>query len=684
MVETILLILNYIKFLIFCFLFVCCSKKEPFAIENNKLSEKNLSLLLEKANDDKYDVNQKKRYAQEAFEIINHQKVDSLSVSNLFKVANRFYNIGDWTNFKFVVDNIKIQALQRKDTLNLAKSYSYLGDYYSSIGFSDSSYIYFYKAEKMFTNTNDKTSLAKVLLNKALLQFNESDFLGSEKTVVKTLRLFRAENTKDVFFESYNLLGIIYNELEEFDKALEFHKKALNISKDKEIPSVYQSRATSLNNIGYVYQNLQNHKKSQEYYLEGLQQKNLKYDKPSLYAMLLDNLAYSRFRLNQRNELPELFLKSLKLRDSLKLTSGIVANKIHLSEYYNFHKDNVKALQYAKEALFSARKDNNYRNVLIALKQMGVVEPQNATRYSKEYIQINDSLQKAERKMGEKFSRIEYETDVLKSENTDLVVQNRNLFYVFSILTLLGLFTFAFMTQKNKHKLLMFKEQQQLANAEIYNLMISQQKSIEENRTKEKKRVARELHDGVLGKIFGVRMNLDGMNAVNDEKTIKSRLKYLAELKQIEQDIREISHDMNRENSELINNFVVILTNLIEHQRKAFKTKVRFSLDKNIDWANITNEVKINLYRIVQEALQNSNKYASPTLIKVEFVKEYEPSRVILSVSDDGKGFNLKKAKKGIGLQNIEFRTKECKGKLELITKLGHGTLLNVEIPIES
>ena len=73
--------------------------------------------------------------------------------------------------------------------------------------------------------------------------------------------------------------------------------------------------------------------------------------------------------------------------------------------------------------------------------------------------------------------------------------------------------------------------------------MISQQKTIEENRAKEKKRVARELHDGVLGKIFGVRMNLDTMNTAQDQHAIKSRLEYLAELKQIEQDIREISHD---------------------------------------------------------------------------------------------------------------------------------------------
>ena len=534
----------------------------------------------------------------------------------------------------------------------------------------------------MYSLFNDDLNLARTLLNKALLQFNESDFLGSERAVIKALRAVKGENSNDIVYDSNNLLGIIYNELEEYDKSIDYHAKALANATDDKIPSVYQSRATSLNNIGYVYQNLKNYRKAQEYYQEGLKQKNLKYDKPSLYAMLLDNLAYSRFRLNEEKELPELFLKSLKLRDSLKLTSGIVANKIHLSEYYSYHNDSIQAVRYAREALSSARNDKNFRNVLVALKQMGMVEPQNATLYSKEYIHINDSLQKAERKMGEKFSRIEYETDVIKSENTDLVVQNRNLFYVFSILTLISVFTFVFVSQRNKHRLLMFKEQQQIANAEIYNLMISQQKTIEDNRAKEKKRVARELHDGVLGKMFGVRMNLDTMNTAQDEYAIKSRLEYLAELKQIEQDIREISHDLNRENTELINNFVVILTNLIENQRKAFKSKVNFTLDKNIEWASISNEIKINLYRIVQEALQNCNKYANPYLITIDFKKINHSDRIQLFITDDGVGFNLKRVKKGIGLQNIEFRTKECKGKLEIKTKPGEGTALTVEVPI--
>lgn len=652
-----------------------------FSAEVNKDS---LEFYLSNANDEKQKIPNRLKFNNLALNILLDGNNDSLNRVNLFKVANRFYNMNNWTEYKSIVMLVLNRSESEKDYSSTAKAYTYLGDYYSSQSITDSAFLFYFRAEKLFLKLGDKYNLAKTRLNKANLQYNESDFLGSEIAVFNALRAVDGDNSKEVLYDSYNLLGAIYNELGEYNKAIDYHSKALSISSSKEIPTVYQSKATSYNNLGFVYQNLNNYDTAIKYFKLGLIQENLITDKPSVYAMLLDNLAYSKFRIGDNNDLLALFEKSLALRDSLGLVTGIFINKIHLSEYYSYKNDDAKAVQYAREALTSARNDKNFRNVLVALKQMGVVEPQNATLYSREYIHINDSLQKAERKMGEKFSRIEYETDVIKSENTDLVVQNRNLFYVFSILTLIGVFTFVFVSQRNKHRELMFKEQQQIANAEIYNLMISQQKTIEENRAKEKKRVARELHDGVLGKIFGVRMNLDTMNTAQDQHAIKSRLEYLAELKQIEQDIREISHDLNRENTELINNFVVILNNLIENQRKAFKTKLNFTLDKNIDWANVSNEVKINLYRMLQEALQNCNKYAKASLIAVDFKKESNPEHLKLCIADDGIGFNLKRAKKGIGLQNIAFRTKECKGKLEIKTKPGEGTQLIIEVPIEN
>ena len=96
---------------------------------------------------------------------------------------------------------------------------------------------------------------------------------------------------------------------------------------------------------------------------------------------------------------------------------------------------------------------------------------------------------KAERKMGEKFSRIEYETSEIKDQNSNLQEKNKTLVYVFSICTLIGLFFYVYKTQQAKNRELLFKQQQQIANEDIYNLMISQQNEIELTRINEKKKV---------------------------------------------------------------------------------------------------------------------------------------------------------------------------------------------------
>lgn len=671
---------HYLFVLIVIVLFACSKKKNS---DNSIVSfQDSLSSYLYMANDLKLPFKKKQEYNQKAFNIIVNQENDSVNKVNLFKVANRYYNMNDWAGYLNTVKVVLEKSKTSRDTLNLAKSYVYLGDYYVAKAISDSAFMFYFKAEKMYLKLDNNYDLARTRLNKANLQYNESDFLGSEKDVFNALRVIKDENANDILYDSYNLLGVIYNELEEYDKSIEFHTKALATLEDKSIPFEFQSNATSLNNIGYVYQNLNQHQQAKKYFQQGLDQKNLAIEKPSLYAMLLDNLAYSKFKLNESEGLPEMFYKSLKIRDSLQLTSGAIANKIHLSEYFASKNDTLKSIQYAKQALVSSRDSKNFRNILIALKQLGVVEPKNASAYSKEYIVINDSLQKAERKMGDKFTRIEYETDEIKDENTDLVVQNRNIVYFFSILTMGGLFLFVIKTQKAKHRELMFKQQQQKANEDIYNLMITQQNTIEINRIKEKKRVARELHDGVLGRMFGVRINLDSLNKINDETATAQRNSYLSELKNIEQDIREISHDLNREKSELINNFVAIVNDLFEEQKKTYKSKLVATIDSGIKWELVSNSIKINLYRIIQEALQNINKYAGANSIKIEL--RLDGDNLKLTISDDGIGFNVKTAKKGIGLQNILFRAGECNGKVDIESNKGEGTTVSLKVPIEN
>jgi len=252
--------------------------------------------------------------------------------------------------------------------------------------------------------------------------------------------------------------------------------------------------------------------------------------------------------------------------------------------------------------------------------------------------------------------------------------------YIFGSILILGLFLYIIKAQKAKNRELLYKQEQQKANEEIYNMMISQQNNVETIRVIEKKRVAQELHDGVLGRMFGVRMNLDSLNNFNDELASKQRNSYIVELKNIEQDIREISHDLSREKSELINNFVAIVDNLFEEQKKTYNSKLVSSIDSSIKWDLMTNAVKINLYRVVQESLQNINKYANANSIKVEFKKGID--NLFLQISDDGVGFNVKKAKKGIGLQNMLSRINECNGVFEIQSKKGEGTIITVTIPI--
>ena len=656
------------------FIFFGCTPKKTAEVSDN-IQKDSLSSYLIIANNFDLSSEQRVQYIDKALKIIMAQENDSLYRTNLFKIANRYYNLDNWKEYKKTVHLVLKKSEIKQDTFSLAKGYIYLGDYYESQAIPDSSYAYFHKAEKMYADLNDNINLAKTIIKKANLQFNQSDLLGSEKAASKVLKIINNTNQSEVLYDAYNLLGLIYNELEDYNNAMVYHNKAL-ASIDEIIPSVFQSEATSYNNIGYTYLKRQNYKQAKIYFQRGLGEKNVSKDKPSLYAMLLNNLAYSKFMLGDKQDMPDLFFQSLKIRDSLQLTAGVIASKINLSEYFISKNDTVQASQFAKQALELSQKSDNYRNVLNSLKQLSIIEPQNAEIYANKYIQVSEKLQKSERKIGNKFTRIEFETEEIKSENNDLVQQNRNLVYIFSGLAMIGLFSFVIRTQKAKNRELLFKQQQQIANEEIYNLMISQQNTIEINRIKEKKRVARELHDGVLGRMFGVRINLDSLNKVVDETAIEKRNNYLTELKNIEQDIREISHDLNREKSELINNFVAIVDNLFEDQKKTYKSKLISNIDSAIKWELVSNSVKINLYRILQEALQNINKYANANTIKIELKKEAE--HLILKITDDGIGFNVKTAKKGIGLQNILFRAKECDGMFDIKSTKGEGTIITV------
>ncbi|MFY0482833.1 sensor histidine kinase [Flavobacterium sp. PLA-1-15] len=666
--------------LIFFFLsFIGCKKTNKGNTYEYTRND-SLAYFLEKANSDSLSYNTRKVYTQKAIGLISKEKNDSMNRVNYFKVANRYYNMNALEDYRNIALLIVEKSSKAKDTMSLIKAYSYMSDYYISKNLSDSSYIYNYKLEKLYTALNDNVNVAKTLLNKAILQHNESDLLGCERTVLTMLKKLRVTNNYELRYEANNLLGIVYGELDEYKLSKSYYEKALEIANRKELAQEYQLKAITLNNMGVLYRNQENYEKALSFFNKAVVQKDLLKDRPNIYAMTKDNIGYSEFKLKNYNNLPGLFFEALKIRDSLHIVSGIIASNIHLSEYYASKRDTVKAVQYAKKSYTVAKENREVRDVLFTLKQLSNVEPKKALEYSAEYYKINDSLQLAERKIKNKFSRIEYETEELVLEKDRLVEQRKTLIYTGLTIILLGVLAYVIRFQAAKNRELKLLQEQQKANEEIYQLMLGQQDKIEEVRQLEKKRIAQDLHDGILGKLFGTRLNLGTLNSNKDDDAIESRKSYIEELKIIEQEIREISHDLNSEKTAIFNNFVLMVSNFIENQSTVCKAKIHFTMDPLIDWNGIDNMAKINLYRILQEAFQNINKYADAQNVFVTFAQNN--SSIQLDVQDDGIGFNYLKKKKGIGLSNMNTRITNSGGTMTVKSEIGKGAKLLFELPL--
>jgi signal transduction histidine kinase len=633
---------------------------------------------------EKYSDTQRINFLNKAFSLTYKLQNTKESRNLLSDIVFQYYNFDVKDGFNNSSKALLKKSLTSLDSLNLGKAYRCRAFYYKKENILDSSFFYFSKAEKIYFKIDDqkKAILANIYLNKGIVQYMASDFLGAELSLTRAYSIFKDSENKNNLYGTLNQLGLTYNELKEYDKAIFYHTKALETVRKYNLQDEQHQEAVCYNNLGYLYIKQKKYIEAITNFEEGLKDKNILKDDPDLYSLLIDNLAYSRLQSSNYKELPKLFFDALAIRQKLNDPEVIVGNYIHISEYYQKKGDKRLSIEYSQKALSNSKQSKIPGNIVLALKQASIVDIKNASVYSKEYIRISDSLQISERNSKDRFNRISLETDEIIQEKDVLEDRNRNLLYVFVTTVILASLLFVVRAQRARTRELLFKQNQQKANEEIFNLMMSQQSIIDESRYKEKKRLARDLHDGVLGRMFGLRLNLDILNSSTDDDAPQKRQELLNQLKTIEQDIREISHDLNREKLVLINNFVSIVHNLLEEQKSLHEAHVDYHIDTKLDWDKIGNAIKINLYRILQEGLQNINKYANAKNIKVDISGDAE--NVYLKIKDDGIGFDVNKKSKGIGMQNMISRTQDCQGIIDISSKKDHGTKIVITVPIET
>ncbi|MDW7691653.1 histidine kinase [Flammeovirgaceae bacterium SG7u.111] len=206
-----------------------------------------------------------------------------------------------------------------------------------------------------------------------------------------------------------------------------------------------------------------------------------------------------------------------------------------------------------------------------------------------------------------------------------------------------------------------------------------------EGQEEERKRIARDMHDGVGQMLYGMQLNLESLMH-NSPKALRSQLSNIQELlTNVIREVRRVSFNLTPSSlsdfgiGPAIKKYCTEVSKLmgidiIFENRDGFINR----LDKNVE---------IHLYRIVQEAINNAIKYASAKNIDVLMTYDYH--NLSIEVTDNGKGFDYDRlnrdgyfAESGHGLFNMQERTSFFNGSFAVDSKIGRGTTIKVNLPI--
>ena len=186
----------------------------------------------------------------------------------------------------------------------------------------------------------------------------------------------------------------------------------------------------------------------------------------------------------------------------------------------------------------------------------------------------------------------------------------------------------------------------------------------------EKDRISRELHNNIGQNILFIRNQM-----VKGQQT-----ELLPAVDQTIREVRNISRDLyptQLEKYGLTTAVDALIEGIQEH------SEIFISHDLEVLDIDLSNNQKINYYRIIQECISNTLKYAEASALRIS--TETKPNGIELTIQDNGKGFDksilTRKSSRSMGMLNIEERVKSLKGKFELETSPGNGTRYTFLIP---
>lgn len=560
------------------------------------------------------------------------------------------------------------------------------GIYMDVTGKSDSAKFYFQKALKLSQKFGFKDLASRCVNNLGMANWNSGNFQTALDYFFESLKM--NDNTKDTKASNsaLNNIGLIYQEMGLNEKALEYHRRALKIRQDFNLPN---EQIASYNNIGINLKELGNYDDAVTAYSQAL---NLAKSENNLleYYRILDNLGNV---YNLQGKLDLALEKYLEIANSTNYNGGeqrLLSLYTNISDLYNERKQPRKAMVYIKKGLDLLKKYPDLRNDTASEFYINSAETnfrlQNyrlARAQKKESFRLKDSIFSEQSAKAIADFEVTYDTEKKEREileqrtiiaENEVVLQRRKyqIYGALGLALILGLMGYLFYNQQRLKNQQLVKENQ-LQDALV---KIETQNQLQEQRL----RISRDLHDNIGAQLTFIISSIDnlkyGFNI--EDKKLNSKLETISSFASSTiYELRDTIWAMNKDKI----SFEDLQSRISNYIDKAdfsdTNTSFSFNVDNSVNMSKTFTSVEgMNIYRIIQEAINNSLKYAEAS--KIEVNVNQEVSSLIFKISDNGNGFDLETIERGNGLANMEKRANEIKAQLDLKSALRKGTRVSL------
>ena len=552
---------------------------------------------------------------------------------------------------------------------------AYCGDY----GKQDSAIYYGKIAIVKFKKLKDYNKLLYVYNNLSTVYKAQGQNDKANETILAALQL--AERTKNDYWigNLYGILSANYHDFEEYEKGIYYGKKGYNFSikqKKKDIGAI----TYALNGIAINFDDW-NKPDSALYY----------HHKVFDYIKGKDTLLYGHTYNNIGNTL----LKQKKYKQAEKWIG--IANKladinddgVRNSVYYYERSTNYnnlatiaynlgkfdEAKKYFEISFEAAKKsqsveklrDYYYHQYLSNKKQNKMAD---ALAFQEEYLKLRDSVFKKDR--AKLFGDLEAKYQNEKKEKALLLskakvaekesqIKRKNT--QFQILALISLALMAIAYLIYRQQKLKNKQQEQEFELKSAIASIESQNKLQEQRLS----ISRDLHDNIGAQLTFVISSVDNLkygNQINDSKITNQLTKISDFTKSTIIELRDTIWAMNT-NEFSFDDLRSRIFNFIEKAKSA-KEEVAFvfTIDDEVLTAKLSSISGINIYRTIQEAVNNAVKHAHAKTIEVTV--NHQKRHIKITVADDGKGFDIAGIPSGNGLENMKKRIEDIGGKFTM------------------